>query len=71
MASDTFVTTSGDQAWDLASNWTNGVPMTGDDVTINGSTSDASTVQISAADPAYNIDSLTYSAHFFFIYKAM
>ena len=62
MASDTFVTTSGDQAWDLASNWTNGVPMTGDDVTINGSTSDASTVQISAADPAYNINSLTYSA---------
>ena len=62
MASDTFLTTSGDQAWDLASNWTNGVPMATDDVSIAASTSGASTVQISAADPAYTVASLTYSA---------
>ncbi len=62
MASDSFKTTSGDQAWDLAGNWSNGVPMTGDDVSIAGSTSGSSVVQVSAADPAYNVASLTYSS---------
>ncbi len=61
MASNSFLTTSGDQAWDLASNWTNGVPVTTDDVSISGSTSAASTVQVSSADPAYTIASLTYT----------
>lgn len=60
MAADSFKTTSGTQAWDLASNWsTGGVPAAGDDVTIPGINGAYTTVSIAATDPAYTVQSLT------------
>ena len=60
MAADSFKTTSGTQAWDLASNWSAGaVPGSGDDVTIPGINGAYTTVSIAATDPAYTVQSLT------------
>ncbi len=62
MVANSFRTTSGNQAWDVAGNWTGGVPGVSDAVSITGSASNASTVQISSADPAYTVASLAYVA---------
>ncbi len=60
MATDTFLTTSGTQAWDVASNWSLGqVPQPTNDVSITGPATAISTITIAATDPAYTVASLT------------
>ena len=62
MATNSFKPTSGNQSWDLATNWSlNAVPQSTDDVSIVGSPSSSLSVIIAASDPAYTVASLTES----------
>ena len=62
MATNTFLPTAGNQAWDVASNWSLArVPQPTDDVVITGSATASLAITISATDPAYTVNSLTES----------